>query len=110
MKKSILFLLLIIYNISYAQFGWYRQNSNSTNLVGGVHMFDDNKAIVVGFNGLVRTTTNGGTNWALTSVGITSNLHKVSFMNNLIGIIIGESGVVLYTSNGGTTGFIQDLL
>lgn len=103
MKKSILFLLLIICNIAYAQFGWYRQNSNSTNLVGGVHMFDDNKAIVVGFNGLVRTTTNGGTNWALTSVGISSNLHKVSFMNNLIGIIVGELGVILYTSNGGAT-------
>lgn len=103
MRKLILFALILVSLPIYAQFGWYRQNSNSTNLVGGVHMFNDNKAIVVGFNGLVRTTTNGGTNWALTSVGISSNLHKVTFMNDLMGVIIGELGIILYTSNGGVS-------
>jgi photosystem II stability/assembly factor-like uncharacterized protein len=103
MRKLILFVLILVSLPIYAQFGWYRQNANSTNLVGGVHMFNDNKAIVVGFNGLVRTTTNGGTNWALTSVGISSNLHKVTFMNDLMGVIIGELGIILYTSNGGAS-------
>ena len=70
MRKLILFALILVSLPIYAQFGWYRQNSNSTNLVGGVHMFNDNKAIVVGFNGLVRTTTNGGTTVSYTHLDV----------------------------------------
>lgn len=103
MNKLILLFLLVSSLPAYAGYGWYKQNSNTTTTVGGVYMFDQNKAIVVGFNGLIRTTTNGGTNWMLSSTGISTNLHKVCFVNPSVGTIIGELGVLLNTSNGGAT-------
>ncbi|MBS1515073.1 MAG: T9SS type A sorting domain-containing protein [Bacteroidetes bacterium] len=100
--KKLIFIFLVAYTFPiYAGYGWYKQTSNTTNTIGGVYMFDINKAIVVGFNGLVRTTTNGGANWMLTNIGVNSNLHKVCFVNSSIGTIVGEGGLLLNTSNGG---------
>lgn len=98
-----IFLILFSLNNVYGQFGWYSQNSNTTNLVGGISMFDANRAIVVGFSGLISTTTNSGQNWNRQSISVSTNLHKVAFINNSIGCIIGELGVIYYTSTSGAS-------
>lgn len=101
MRKLILFFLLLASFPAYAGYGWYKQTSNTTSTISGVFVFNQNKAITTGFGGLIRTTTNGGSTWMLSSTGVFTNLHKVCFVNESIGTIIGEQGVLLNTSNGG---------
>lgn len=66
-----------------------------------VDFIDANQGWVVGNNGFVARTTNGGDSWQVQVSGVTYNLTGVKFLNNRIGYAIGSS--VLYTNDGGVT-------
>lgn len=60
-------------------------------------------AWVVGENGLIRATTNGGTTWATRVSGTMNDLRGVFFLTPSEGWIAGESGTLLQTVDGGLT-------
>ncbi|MCH7606692.1 MAG: hypothetical protein IH962_06015 [Chloroflexi bacterium] len=94
------------------EFGWYilpqfppREQVISRRLLGlnDLVMLDDNTAWIVGTDGAVGRTTNGGETFVLQATGTAINLTGVSFIDELHGWAIGTAGTVLRTSDGGDT-------
>jgi photosystem II stability/assembly factor-like uncharacterized protein len=66
-----------------------------------IFMFDVNNGWVVGDNGLVIGTKNGGQSWSIQTTGTQRQLNGVHFITTNIGWVVGNSGVVARTSSGG---------
>jgi photosystem II stability/assembly factor-like uncharacterized protein len=62
---------------------------------------------VVGKQGAIMYTGDGGTTWDQQSSGTTEDLCAVTFIDASTGWVIGDEGVILYTDNGGDTWSIQ---
>jgi photosystem II stability/assembly factor-like uncharacterized protein len=105
LRNSILLfsLLFICFNQSFSQSGWISQASGTTNDLRGVSFTDSNTGTIVGTNGTILRTINGGDTWSRQSSGITDNLYGVSFSNTNTGTVIGANGVILHTTDGGAT-------
>ncbi|MBK6347308.1 MAG: T9SS type A sorting domain-containing protein [Bacteroidales bacterium] len=58
---------------------------------------------MVGDNGIILRTTNGGTTWVPQNSGTTFRLLSVSFTGPNLGTVTGENGTILRTINGGST-------
>jgi len=56
---------------------------------------------VVGSNGGILHTTDGGDTWNQQESGVKADLNSVSFVDSLTGTIVGAGGVILRTANGG---------
>ena len=56
---------------------------------------------VVGWNGTILVTTDGGTNWTSEVSGTSHCLNSVFFTDALTGYDVGDSGIILKTTNGG---------
>ena len=80
-----------------------------------VFFIDGYKGFVVGKNGKIFKTTDGGTHWTLIPSGTTNSLNSIFFANNSTGYIAGSGGVILKTTDGGnswsslTSGTMADL-
>ena len=61
-------------------------------------LFDTNNGIVVGFQGTILRTTNGGANWTAENSGTINNLWSVTFTDANNGTIVGQGGTVLRTT------------
>jgi photosystem II stability/assembly factor-like uncharacterized protein len=59
--------------------------------------------VVVGANGTIIKTTDGGETWAQKPSGTTSGLGKVQFVTPEIGYVIGSNGTLLKTIDSGET-------
>jgi len=57
--------------------------------------------VVVGSNGTILKTTDGGTTWQQKTSGTNRYLQKIRFSNSNIGYIIGDQGTLLKTTDGG---------
>jgi hypothetical protein len=68
-----------------------------------VSFTDADTGTVVGLNGTILRTTNGGVDWTNQSSGTTCGLLAVSFIDANTGIVVGLDGTILHTTNGGTT-------
>ncbi len=60
-------------------------------------------AWVIGEEGNMKISTNGGQTWTTKSAGTSSDLHDVFFLTTTEGWIAGQNDVLLYTSDGGNT-------
>jgi photosystem II stability/assembly factor-like uncharacterized protein len=109
MKKLLLFLSAFFWALSLcttgllAQQGWYAQSSGTTERLWGVSFTDANTGTVVGWNGTILHTTDGGTTWTPQSSGTTNRLYGVYFTDANTGTVVGSFGEILRTTNGGTT-------
>jgi photosystem II stability/assembly factor-like uncharacterized protein len=56
----------------------------------------------VGANGTIVKTTDGGNNWNLINIGITTDLNSIYF-NQGIGYIVGSGGVIFKTTDNGNS-------
>ncbi|MDD5360541.1 MAG: YCF48-related protein [Ignavibacteria bacterium] len=103
--SSILFFIVLTITASsftYAQpYGWFTQQSGTTNNLNDVKFVNSNTGTIVGQSGLIIRTTNGGTNWISQTSGTPNHLFGVSFANANTGWAVGDIGKILYTSNGG---------
>jgi photosystem II stability/assembly factor-like uncharacterized protein len=61
------------------------------------------RAWVVGNDGVMRATNDGGLNWFSPSSGTASDLHDVVFVSADEGWVVGQNNTVLYTNDAGTT-------
>jgi photosystem II stability/assembly factor-like uncharacterized protein len=64
---------------------------------------DANNGAVVGNNGLILRTTDGGQNWVPQASGTTSQLRAVCFRDANTGTVVGDQGTILRTTDGGQT-------
>jgi len=58
---------------------------------------------VVGDQGYIVKTTDGGITWERLYANLAQNLYSVFFLNGRVGWVCGNGGVICRTSNGGTT-------
>ena len=101
LRDSVL-LLIIVPALSLAQ-GWISQSSGTDNWLYGASIVDENNATVVGYNGTILHTTNGGVSWVQQVSSATQPLIGVYFISQGIGVAVGRRGTIIRTINGGTT-------
>ena len=82
---------------------WKKQDSGINTRLLGVHFTDLNNGWVVGNDGLLFSTINGGTTWVDTNIGVSNHIRNVHFADSNSGWVVGDAGAIHATTNGGTT-------
>lgn len=107
MKKVFVFVtILIIFffkNNLMCQTGWFQLNSGTSNELRSVYFNNANTGWVLGFNGSVLKTTNGGINWFSQSPNSSIGYLSCSFLNMDTGWICGSNNAIYKTTNGGNS-------
>ena len=67
----------------------------------GVEAYGEGNAWVVGFEGTILHTSNGGVNWEAQKGPGNADLYDVSFIDAQTGWIVGKFGTILHTIDGG---------
>src|SRR5207302_10097370 len=81
---------------------WHWQNPlPQGNNLRGASFVDANTGTVVGENGTIVRTTDGGNTWTIQASGTTQTLWAVSFTDANHGTAVGEGGVIVGTTDGG---------
>ena len=99
MKKITTLLLILLTMPLYPQ--WVQQNSGVDKALNDVYCITQNNVFIVGNNGTILKTTDGGTNWIQKNSGTTQDLMKVQFINSNVGFAFGAFGTLLKTIDGG---------
>jgi photosystem II stability/assembly factor-like uncharacterized protein len=72
-----------------------------------IHFIDSNTGCVVGENGVIFWTTDGGSNWVQKTSGTVQHLWGVFLLDANTAWAVGVRGTVLYTTNGGDIWVVQ---
>ena len=80
---------------------WEIQISGTTENLSGVSFIDENNGWIVGGNGTILHTTDGGNDWILQQNVTAEYLSDIFFIDGNNGWIVGENGTILHTTNGG---------
>jgi len=99
MKK--IFFLCLFSNAFFSFSQWSPLNSGTSNFLPQTFFLNKDTGYVVQDNGVLRRTTNGGTNWNLIYSG-TPKVYDVSFTSFLNGNAIGDH-LLAKTVDGGLT-------
>ena len=106
MKRTILFsifIFLMTFQVMLDAQTWTAQISDVSDDLKAVHFASSTVGGVVGANGAIVTTTNGGASWSPQNSGTTVVLHNIYFASNSIAWAVGNSGTILHTIDGGIT-------
>lgn len=102
MKLKLFFVLqLFIFFTTAVKADWQAQTSGTTENLFSSYFINANTGWVVGANGKILFTSNGGTTWSTQTSGTTQTLFDVKFPSALTGYIIGSLNTFLKTTNGG---------
>lgn len=103
MKKFITIFLLCIFHFNCTA-QWVELNVGNINAkLTDVYAITPEIVVVVGSNGTILKTIDGGTTWQQKVSGTNQYLQKVRFSNANIGYIIGNQGTLLKTTDSGET-------
>ena len=80
---------------------WTTQTSGVTTSLKKVCFVSARQGWVVGDNGTILRTTDGGITWVTLNSGTTTSLTCVSFVSASIGWVVGINGLILKTTDGG---------
>lgn len=83
---------------------WTEQATGVWDIIQGVHAFDADNALAIGFGRLLRTT-NGGENWEKVAIPVLNDtpLDKIEFLDAIRGYIVGSNNAIFRTDDGGAT-------
>ncbi|HET7152316.1 MAG TPA: YCF48-related protein, partial [Candidatus Kapabacteria bacterium] len=88
---------------------WAKKDLPGCLTVNGAQFLDDTNGWLVGNQGSIYKTTDGGTTWAFLKTGWSSvDFRFVSFISSSVGYVSGTYSVVLKTTDGGDTWVPQD--
>lgn len=99
MKKILLTTLFFTSVKIYAQ--WFPLNSGVGTNLKDVFCITEDIVVIVGDEGKILKSTDGGISWQQKNSNSTSYLMKVQFVNNQIGFALGYHGCLLKTIDGG---------
>jgi len=98
--KHILFLaLLLSTNLIRAQ--WLELTSGVTDDLREVFFPVADTGYIVGMNGVVLKTVDGGDSWQSQTTGYSVDFNELYFLSTEEGWIVGDSGCICKTTNGG---------
>eukprot|EP00854_Cymbomonas_tetramitiformis_P003608 gene3608-4537_t len=96
---------------NFSSGGWTLQDSAVSGALYGLYFVDRDVGVVVGEQGLLLHTSNGGHNWTrgTTGAGQYTNhtLRAVTFTNHTTGWVVGDQGILLRTHDMGYTWALQ---
>ncbi len=98
MKKLVLILLTVLSLHSLEAQTWHELEVGTTENLNKVYFVNDSAGFILGNNGLLLKTINGGNSWEILTLTVQHNLTAISFANEEVGFING-----LKTTDGGTT-------
>jgi len=103
--KILISLFSIVLCLSYGKAQWVELDTGMENppVFNDVYAITSDIVVVVGANGTILKTTDGGETWQQKDSGTTENLRKVQFPIQDIGYVVGDSGIVLKTTDSGET-------
>ncbi len=102
--KLICIILMFLLPVTVLSQGWVQcYNNNDQAEFIKVFTLDVNHVFIVGYNGVLIRTSNGGYSWEYIQTNTTKWLSDVTFVNSSTGFICGESGTFLKTTDGGNT-------
>lgn len=100
MKKLLIVVFFLSQTITYGQ--WIEQNSGTTENLNKVKFVSADTGYIVGDNGTMLKTIDGGNTWNPLNIGSSENLTSVCFLDNEIGFVSG-AGFISKTDDGGIT-------
>ncbi|MEO8588993.1 MAG: YCF48-related protein [Flavobacteriales bacterium] len=100
--------LALAYTGTLAQ-GWVQQVSGTNVLLEKVKFVSDTEGWIVGDDGTILHTTDGGDTWLPQTSGTTQWLRDLQMLNANEGWAVGANSTVLHTVNGGMTWVPQTL-
>ncbi len=86
---------------------WIPQTSFTDDTLYSVYFIDANHGWVVGREGTILYTTNGGARWTKQSYMDKTTFYGVYFLDINRGWIVGQNGTILSTTNGGAKWNVQ---
>jgi photosystem II stability/assembly factor-like uncharacterized protein len=107
MNRQFLLLILIftVINAAFSQ-NWIKQEANTSSNLQDLFFVTHNKGFIVGTNGTLLQTTNGGLDWSIIPFNSTKNLRSIYFTDSLKGFLVSD--YELYkTEDGGQTWISQ---
>ena len=93
----------LIFQPAYSQLPWDLVDGGTSLNLYGVDFITPDTGIIVGDQGLILKTNDGGETWETIDAGITSKLNAVQFISETRVMAVGNSGVVLRSDDAGET-------
>lgn len=99
------FTILLFYSFTFSCLAQWKEVNHGIE----ISQFNDVKAItseiaiVIGSNGTIVKTNDGGETWQLKTSGINYDLKRLEFPTANVGYIIGGNNILLKTNDGGET-------
>jgi len=81
--------------------GWELVESGVAQDLNSIFFVCLNRGTVVGDEGIILRTGDGGDNWTAQTTGVIADLSAVSYFGYTITLAVGGSGTLLYTNNSG---------
>lgn len=108
--KHILTLTILLLQLSnsIAQ-DWQLLTTNTLEHLNDVYFINNDTGLVVGDNGTLLKTTDGGANWIQKQIGTTNHLKSITFVNSDVGFL-NTSNEIFKTLDGGENWILQDTM
>lgn len=106
-RVSLLITISLCLTLSGYTQGWIKQESNTNAFLTSACFVNPDIGFVVGYNGTILKTFNGGNDWQIKPSGTTNHLISVHFVDSLNGFAISGQELIR-TTNGGESWYVQD--
>lgn len=99
--KTVLFILALFFcELTFSQTNWTLVNSGSSSALKDVQFTSDSVGFIVGGNGTLLKTMDGGSNWTVILMDTTEDFISVSFISDIVGYLASQNRIYK-TTNGG---------
>lgn len=82
-------------------YSMYSEGRHISFIFNGISFSDPDNGTIVGGNGTIISTTNGGESWSYNSFGNTATMRSVALKDANNGIAVGSLGTITKTTDGG---------
>lgn len=106
--KTIFTIFIFSFFVFNSKAQWIELDPGVDEILYDVYAITPDIVVVVGANGTILKTTDGGETWLQKFSGTTSGLGQVEFPTPEIGYVIGGDGTLLKTTDSGETWIIID--
>ncbi len=107
-KFSVLVLTVLFIVSGSASSQWFQQPSGTDEWLYSVCFLDEFDGWIVGWNGTILRTTDGGNHWISQSIDTNLVFFDVCFINAYNGFAVGEGGTILRTTDSGNNWAFQN--
>ncbi len=100
--SKLVFCIIFIITPVFAWAGWDELDSGTSDVIWAVDTYDGEYIVVVGENGLVLFSYDGGDTWGEGYADTTETLRNVK-LSDMAGIAVGDNGAIVRTEDSGSS-------